>query len=267
MKYSRNVATAVAGVTLSITLLGCGAKNEVAAPDGSTFATPSKAPTTILAGSLLKQTGVVNSFVPAPPAVVVLDQNGAPMSGVQVSFDVTSGDGLVAPNRVLTDRDGIARTSWRLGETSGENTLSATVSGIKPLIFIANCVVPEASPAARATQWDLLLIGGQQLPLTYSGGGSTWTITGGHYVFLDDSTYAFGYDVNGVEQLHPMGRYVTVASGAVQFYLAPGSYPLSTFYAERGGLFSTATIKGNLVTVTYEDFIDFEIETYVISPP
>jgi hypothetical protein len=126
-------------------------------------------------------------------------------------------------------------------------------------------LLPQDAPALASSKWDLLLMGGQQLPQTFSGGGSTWTITGGHYVFLDDSTYAFGYDVNGVGHLNPLGRYFRNASGAVQFYLAPGSYPGSAFYAERGGLFSTATIQGNLITVTYEDFIDFEIETYVMS--
>ena len=253
MKRSRNAAGAAAAIALSIVLAACGTKNDVAAPDGRTPDTPSKTPTTVLAHSLVNQTGIVNSLVVSSPAVVVLDQNGAQMSDVVVSFVVTDGGGSVAPDRVRTDQFGIARTSWRLGEITGENTLTAAVSGIQPVVFRANSLLPGSMPELRGTRWELLRIGGQELPLTYTGGGASWTITGGHYVFLDDSTYAWGYTVNGVDNTHPMGRYVITASGAVQFFEAPGV------------LFSTATIEGNLVTVAYEDFIDFDVETYVMS--
>jgi hypothetical protein len=263
MKHSGNVT--VGAAALAIALAGCTAKNDVAAPDGSTSSSTSKRPTTVLAQSLVRQTGIANSLVSTPPGVIVLDQNGSAMPDVEISFVVTNGDGSVTPDRVRTSSRGVAFTSWRLGETGGENTLAATVPGVQPVIFSANSLVPQSAPAERVTRWDLLLIGGKELPVTYSGGSSTWTITGGHYVFLDDSTYTYGGSVDGVDHTGPPGRYVRLASGAVQFYLAPGSYPASSFYAERGGLFSTATIQGNLVTVTYEDFLDFDIETYVMS--
>lgn len=250
MKRSWNV---VAAVAFSITLAGCAANNDVAAPDGRTPEIPSKTPTSVVASSLVNQIGIANSLVTLPPVVRVLDQNGAPMSKIEVSFAIVDGGGSVAPDRVLTNNSGIARTSWRLGNTAGENTLTATVSGIQPLIFRANSLLPGSAPAVRATRWDLLLVAGQKLPLTYSAGGSTWTITGGQYVFLDDSSYARGYDVAGAEHTRPMGRYFVNASGAVQFFDALGL------------LLSTATIQGNLVTVTYEDFIDFDPEIYVMA--
>ena len=252
MKRSRNVLAAAATVALSITFAGCAAKNDVAAPDGRAPEIPSKTPTTILARSPVNQTGIVNSLVVNPPAVLVLDQNGTQMSDVLVSFAVTGGEGSVAPDQVLTDHSGIARTSWRLGDGTGENTLTATVSGIQPLVFRANSLLPGSMPELRGTRWELQRIGAQQLPVTYSGGGTTWTITGGNYVFLDDSTYAWGYTVNGVDNTRPMGRYVVDAPGSVQFFSAPGV------------LFSSATIAGNVVTVMYADFIDFDAETYVI---
>jgi hypothetical protein len=258
MKRSRRLAAGVTTAAFSITLVGCAAKNEVAAPDGARLA-----PTTVLAHSLASQTGVANSIVASPPTVIVLDQNDAPMRNVEVSFAVTNGGGSVVPDLVRTDNNGFAAASWRLGDTSIENTLTATVSGIQPVIFRANSLLPQNAPAVRATRWDLLLAGGQQLPLTYSGGGATWTITGGHYVFLDDSTYTFGYDIDLVAHPNPSGRYFRLASGEVQFYLAPGTY--GPFYAEMGGLFSTATIQGNLITVKYEDLVDFETEIYVMS--
>ena len=262
MKHAKRLATGAAAVAVSFTLIGCAGNNEVAAPDGGTFVAPARAPTTVLAQSSLSQTAVAKSIVASPPAVMVLDQNGSRMPNVDVSFVVTNGGGSVVPDLVHTDKYGVATASWRLGDTSDENTLTATVSGIQPVVFRANSLLPQSAPALQATRWDLLLIGGQQLPLTYSGGGSTWTITGGHYVFLDDSTYTFGYDIGGVGHASSIGRYFRNASGAVQFYLAPGTY--GPFYAERGGLFSTATIQGNLITVTYEDYVDFEIEIYIM---
>ena len=254
MRHSRTVTAGAAALALSFTLAGCSAKNDVAAPDGQPiFSPPAKTATTIFARSLLSQTGIASFLVPSPPAVIVLDQNGLPMSDVDVLFVVMKGEGSVAPDRVRTDRYGIARTSWRLGSAAGENTLTANVSGIQPLPFSAKALVPQGAPSERATKWDLVLIGGQELPITYSAGSQSWTITGGHYLFLDDSTYAYGYDVNGIVQTRPMGRYLFAASGTVQFY------------DQYGALFSTGTIQGNVITVTYEDSIDFDIETYVFS--
>ena len=250
MKRSRNV---VAAVVFSFTLAGCAAEDDVAAPDGRTPEIPPQTPTSIVASSVVNQIGIANSLVTLPPVVTVLDQNGAPMSRVEVSFAIADGGGSVAPDRVLTNNLGIARTSWRLGNTAGENTLTATVSGIQPVVFKANSLLPGSAPEVRASRWDLLLVAGQRLPLTYSGGSSTWTITGGHYVFLDDSTYAWGYEVNGVDNTRPAGRYVVNASAAVQFYNSWGN------------LVSTATIQGNLATVTYEDIADFDPEIYVMA--
>lgn len=253
MKRSRNVLAIAAAVTLSIILAGCSGKSDVAAPDGRAPEIPSKTPTTILARSLVNQTGIVNSLVVSSPAVLVLDQNGTQMSDVLVSFAVTGGAGSVAPDQVRTDHFGIARTSWRLGGATGENTLTATVSGIQPVLFRANSLLPGSMPELRGARWELVRIGAQQLPLTYSAGGTTWTITGGNYVLLDDSTYAWGYTVNGVDNTRPAGRYVVDAPGSVQFYSAPGV------------LFSSATIEGNVITVMYEDWMDFETETYVMA--
>lgn len=50
------------------------------------------------------------------------------------------------------------------------------------------------------------------------------------------------------------------------FYLAEGSYPGSPFYAERGGLFATGTIRQDRMTMKYEDVVDFDTEVYVRAP-
>ena len=122
-----------------------------------------------------------------------------------------------------------------------------------------------APAAAIVASYDLVEIGGKALPVTYSGGGATWAVTGGHYFLMADNTFAFGYDFDGSSTAKPVGTVVWVDATTVKFYQYPGSYPQSTFYKERNGLFATGRIEGSTMTVTYEDFIDFEVEKYVAS--
>jgi hypothetical protein len=200
------------------------------------------------------------------PAVLVTDRSGTRLANVPVRFVVGPEGGEISDPVVITDGFGVARAStWRLGNTPGENTLTVSVAGSLPVTFTAT-VVTRWNVVAT---YDLETIGGRALPLTYSAGSASWTITGGHYVIADDGTYAFGYEVDNAKRTAAdipcsMSQY-TADGSTLLFYLTPGSYPLSTFYHERGGLFSTGTVSGNRMTVKYEDFIDFEDEVYVLS--
>ena len=87
------------------------------------------------------QTAAPNTAVPTPPAVQVRDASSAPVSGVQVRFEVGSASGTVTGETQTTGADGIARVgSWRLG-AEGVNTLTATVEGAEldgePAQFLA----------------------------------------------------------------------------------------------------------------------------------
>jgi uncharacterized repeat protein (TIGR01451 family) len=79
------------------------------------------------------QTNTVASLLPVNPTVRVVDAYGNPVSGVTVTFAVQTGGGSTGSTNVVTDSDGLAATTYRLGTTagSGNNTLqaSATVSG------------------------------------------------------------------------------------------------------------------------------------------
>jgi len=105
-------------------------------------------PATLLvatAGNL--QSAVVGSAVATDPAVRAQDQFGNPVAGASISFGVSGGGGSVTGAAPLTNAAGVATVgSWTLGTTVGGNTLTATLSGLTPVIFNATAT------AAGATQ-------------------------------------------------------------------------------------------------------------------
>ena len=96
------------------------------------------------------QAATVGSAVLVRPSVVVRDQDGVPVPGVSVSFDVTAGGGAITGSPVTTDSQGISRISaWLLGPVTGTNTVRATVAGSTPSIsvgFSATGIPGAASP-------------------------------------------------------------------------------------------------------------------------
>jgi hypothetical protein len=86
------------------------------------------------------QTAPAGAEVPTRPAVRVLDEEGGPVEGFDVTFAVTAGDGSVRDAAQTTNGDGIARVGgWTLGATPGTNTLEATAGGLvgSPVVFTA----------------------------------------------------------------------------------------------------------------------------------
>jgi hypothetical protein len=201
------------------------------------------------------------------PTVVVTDAASRPQAGLTVIFTVTLGGGTLDSATATSDANGIATAgAWRLGPQPGVNAVSANVATGAGAGFRVNTA---AGPAAKLiARLDLETVGGQPLPISYSG--SAWDLTGGHYFLAADGTYEFGYEVYG-PVLPPLGaacslaRYEVVSPTTVRFYLPPGTYPASTFYQERGGLFATATVRGDRIIFVYEDFLDFEDEVYVLA--
>jgi hypothetical protein len=105
----------------------------------------------IQAGGGTQEAGV-DETVPIPPAVLVTDQSGNPVSGVSVAFEVTVGGGIVTPEAVVTTSGGIAAvTSWQLGPLAGPNELVASIPTVPAAgteTFNANATAPNGAPAA-----------------------------------------------------------------------------------------------------------------------
>ena len=118
---------------LLVTVLaaGCGGGGVEPPPPGRTI--------TVNGGGV--QNGIAGSAVPIAPSVLVTDADGNAVSGVPVTFQVTSGGGSVVPETpVNTNAQGVAAaTSWTLGPAAGSNTLSATSPGLtgSPVVFTA----------------------------------------------------------------------------------------------------------------------------------
>jgi alpha-tubulin suppressor-like RCC1 family protein len=98
--------------------------------------------------------------VPVPPAVLVTQADGTPWSGLTVTFEVTSGGGIVTQPAPTTGPDGIATVgSWTLGDSPGTNTLTATAAGNgitgNPVVFTAQATLGlRTSILTIGTGWD-----------------------------------------------------------------------------------------------------------------
>jgi len=67
--------------------------------------------------------------VPTLPEVLVTDSWGNPITGLSITFTLTSGGGSVTGAVQLTNASGIARVgNWKLGPLSGPNSLTASVT-------------------------------------------------------------------------------------------------------------------------------------------
>ncbi len=116
------------------------------------------AATNIAATTALSQSATVSTVVGAAPGVRVTDNSGNNVSGVDVTFTVTSGGGVTVPASVATvatNAQGLAAlTSWTLGAAPGANTVTAAVTGLagNPVTFSATGTVGAATQIVIVTQ-------------------------------------------------------------------------------------------------------------------
>ncbi len=83
------------------------------------------------------QEGTAGAQLDEPFVVSVVDEDGAAMAGVAVSFSVTAGGGTLSAATATTDATGRAATRLTLGSDPGTNTVSATVEGLESVTFTA----------------------------------------------------------------------------------------------------------------------------------
>lgn len=92
------------------------------------------------------QTAAHDAALAIAPAVRVGDQFGNPAPGATVTFAVATGGGSVTGATATSNAQGIATVgSWTLGSALGQNTLTATVSGVSPVTFTATATAGAAA--------------------------------------------------------------------------------------------------------------------------
>lgn len=109
-------------------------------PDGN-----STTPTVVQEFTGNDQQATVGTQLPNPFVVEVLDARGRPVGGATVNFAVASGGGSVSPTSAVTNVEGQARTTLRLGTTAGEQRVTATVGSLTPVTFVARAMAATAS--------------------------------------------------------------------------------------------------------------------------
>ena len=108
---------------------------------------------TIVSGDL--QEGGLRTGLGNPLVVSVRDQYGEPLSGVNVTFRVTRGDGRLSRTTARTGRTGRAETTLTLGAVPGIHQVEASVVGFPSLMqtftaaATAVCEVPSLPRATR----------------------------------------------------------------------------------------------------------------------
>src|SRR5262245_61761859 len=111
------------------------------------------------------QSAQVATAVPIAPAVLVRDQNGDPMSGVDVTFTIQTGGGTITGGTATTGANGVATVgSWTLGTLAGANTLRGSVTGLTPANFTATGTAGVATVLALTTAPSAIAPSGDAFP-------------------------------------------------------------------------------------------------------
>ena len=110
--------------------MACGGEDEPSGP-------PTPTSITLVSGGT--QTGQAGLVLPQP-VIVRVNAGSQPVSGVRVTFAVTTAGGSFSPSQVTTDANGTATSNWTLGGTVGDHGGSATVGTLTPVAFTATAI-------------------------------------------------------------------------------------------------------------------------------
>ena len=182
---------------------------------GSTSATVSLVPRSMLKVSGDAQRGRAGSPLPASVVTEVRDPGGAPIPGAAVAWTISGDDGVITSSLDQTDGAGRASARWTLGGAEGSQAVTAR-AGPVDIVFTAEAIPPlEASmspPSARIQVAD-----SADFALAISGGdpGETvsWTCTSPDTGVVYVQPTAIGCRVTGLAEGNATVS-ATVARGA-----------------------------------------------------
>ncbi len=153
---SGGVAT-FAGVTLSkagagVTLVA--SAGGLTSDNSGTFSVTNAAAATLSIAGGSNQAGAVSAALATPLSVMVTDALSNPVSGINVSWSVSTGGGSLGVTSSVTNASGIATDSWTLGALAGAQTVTASASGLagSPAIFSATAAAGVATKLVITSQ-------------------------------------------------------------------------------------------------------------------
>jgi adhesin/invasin len=122
---------------------------------------PAPVPAALSAVGESQYTGTVAELISTPLTVTVADARGRAVGGTIVAFTVAEGGGTVSQAIDTTDKAGVAKTTWRLGERAGPQRVSTTVAGVAgELNFVATArAAAPASIAANGGTGQSVVVG------------------------------------------------------------------------------------------------------------
>jgi hypothetical protein len=251
--------------TAALLVVALGACRQETAPVGP--------PARIAAVGSTSLTGTVGAALTSPIEVKVTATDGRPVTGVTVEFAVALGFGSTNPRLATTDGDGIARTTWVLGTTAGEQELTAYADAVEdPVTIVATAV---AGPTAAALikphvlRLDALAQTGKLVPSAVDQYGNT---TGGTVTVTSRNASLVTADAAGTVQ-----RASPSATGSTYVVVTAGAFKDSALVVVQGpgdpacaglpGVVTSMTV-GQVITTS---FIDGTIcvrggGEYVVSP-
>lgn len=95
-------------------------------------------PTTVAVRGATAWDGFVGNFISGAPGIRVTDARGNPVAGVPVTWTANQGGSAAVRAGSITDFDGRAEAAaWRLGPTTGAQSLTAAVAGLPTVTFTA----------------------------------------------------------------------------------------------------------------------------------
>jgi hypothetical protein len=93
-------------------------------------------------GAIIRYTGEgqsapINTPLPSPLQLLVVNQFGQILKNVNVNWSIVSGGGTLSATTTLSNESGIAEVNYTTGPTAGTAIINAQVHGILPLSFTA----------------------------------------------------------------------------------------------------------------------------------
>ncbi|MGH3369755.1 MAG: Ig-like domain-containing protein [Nocardioidaceae bacterium] len=221
------------------------------------IATPGTAASLVLiSGS--DQSAPAGTELPERLVVRLVDEAGNGIPDRAVSWVVPTGNGTASPESSNTDSDGFASTRWTLNGEPGPNRLTAVVSGVGVVEFVATGTGGGGDPAPSATRSTVTASPGT-IPAVTGASTITVTVRDGQGRPVPDATVTLTASGGGNDLTQPGGTTGAdgVATGTLRSSV-PGTKVVTATVNGSVTIQQTATVTVTLVPVA--DHLVFRVQ-------